>query len=252
MDAYWSAKIMQAALGAGGAAIGFFVIVGITKLFNVSKTASDTAKRYGCIIFALMAVQANGALSAFLNPDADIKRATEALNASSEKMISEAKPENGKTASEVMAEKSRASSVELLSKMPKSEQTEAAADQFFGFFIVNTRIRPEYCSALGVQIPSFVKEFTAVNQKSLDVARTVEAKNAQWDEEKIYRMIRPSMIKNIDFMMKDEAIKLNMNDKELCAAYESQAVSAAQGFRFADLMPVPAKLLTNHDASSPR
>lgn len=240
MDAFWAEKLGQIVIGAIGGGVGFILFNLGANILKVSDSTNKKITRYGVVICAIAAVQILGAIS---QPDTTTQT-VEKMDATMTQAIAEAKPLDGKSATEVMAENMKRKANDSLASLPDGrKKLDAVANQFLGFYLVNARTRPEYCSNLGVAIPTFVSEFDKINQRELISARKIQALSPEPDEEKFYQLTKSSMLKTIAFAMKDQASQLKMTEKELCQAIESNAIDVAGSFRFSGLMPSQSKVL---------
>ena len=103
----------------------------------------------------------------------------------------------------------------MASQTDAGKRAATAADTFWGFFFVNTRMRPEYCSAHGVDIKQFVAEFERIHQKEVATARRLYAQRGM-DENKLYEAIRPTASKVIEQDMQDIAKTQKVSAKTAC------------------------------------
>ncbi len=240
MDAFWTEKLGQIVTGAIGGGVGYLLLNLGAKLLKLRDSTSEKVTRYGAVVCAIVAVKLLGAIS---QPEITAQ-AVEKMDATITQAMTEAKLVDGKSATKVMSENMQKKANDELAKIPDGrKKLDAAANQFLGFYLVNARTRPEYCSSLGVAIPTFVNEFDKINQRELKSARKIQATSPEPDEEKFYQLVKASMLKTITFAMKDQASQLKITEKELCQAFESSAIEVASSFRFSVLMPSQSKVL---------
>lgn len=240
MDAFWAEILGQIVTGAIGGGVGYLLLNFGVKLLKLRDSTSGKVTRYGAIVCAIVAVKLLGAIS---QPEITTQ-AVEKMDATITQAMTEAKPVDGKSATEVMAENMRKKANDELTRLPDGrKKLDAAANQFPGFYLVNARTRPEYCSSLGVAIPTFVSEFDKINQRELISARKIQATSPEPDEEKFYQLVKASMLKTLTFQIKDQASQLKITEKEFCQALESSATEIAGRLRFSELMPSQSKVL---------
>lgn len=90
-----------------------------------------------------------------------------------------------------------------------------AAIMYFGFYLVNTRERPDFCNEQGVNISPFVSTFLKVQRSVHAKAKTVLSQTP-YTEDKLYEMLQPQMRKIISQDMQDIASKSNTTIKGAC------------------------------------
>lgn len=157
MDAFWAEKLGQIIAGAIGGVVGYPLFKLGAKLLKLPDRTNETVSRFGVVVCAIVAVKLLGAIS---QPDMTT-RAVEKMDATVNQAIIEAKPVDGKSATDVMAENMRKKANDELDSHPDGrEKLDTAANQFLGFYLVNARTRSEYCLSLGVAIPTFVASST--------------------------------------------------------------------------------------------
>ena len=240
MDAFWTEKLGQIVTGAIGGGLGYLLLSMGAQLLKFRDSTSEKVTRYGAVVCAIVAVKLLGAIS----QPPTTAQAVEKMDTTITKAMSEAKPVDGKSATEVMGENMRKKANDELARLPDGrKKLDAAANQFLGFYLVNARTRPEYCLSLGVAIPTFVSEFDKINQRELISARKIQATSPEPDEEKFYQFVKASMLKTLTFQMKDQTSQLKMTEKEFCEALESSATETAGRLRFSELMPSQSKVL---------
>ena len=240
MDAFWAEKLGQIVTGAIGGGLGYLLLSLCAKLLKLRDSTSVKVTRYGAVVCAIVAVKLLGVISQPPNT----AQTVEQMDATVTQAMSEAKPVDGKNATEVMGENMRKKANDELAKLPDGrKKLDAAANQFLGFYLMNARTRPEYCLSLGVAIPTFVSEFDKINQRELISARKIQATSPDPDEEKFYQLVKASMLKTLTFQMKDQSSQLKMTEKEFCEAFESSATEIAGRLRFSELLPAQSKVL---------
>lgn len=240
MDAFWAEKFGQVVTGAIGGGLGYLLLHLCTKLLKVRDSTSVRVTRYGALVCAILAVKLVGLISQPPNNAQTVEK----MDAMITQAMKEAKPVDGKSAAEVMAENmQKKANDELAGLSDERKILDAAANQFMGFYLMNTRTRPEYCLSHGVPIPTFVSEFDKINQRELISARKIQATSSDPDEEKLYQLVKASMLKTLTFQIKDQSSQLKITEKEFCQAFESNATEIVDRLRFSELMPSQSKVL---------
>jgi hypothetical protein len=240
VDAFWAEKLGQIVAGAIGGGTGYLLLDLGAKFLKLPDSTKEKVSRFGAIVCAIVAVKLLGAMS---QPEITTQ-AVQEMDATINQAIIEAKPVDGKSATDVMVENMRKKANDELDKHPDGrEKLDTAANQFLGFYLVNARTRQEYCLSLGVAIPTFVSEFDKINQRELISARKIQASSPLPDEEKFYQSVKASMLKTLTFQMKDQASQLKMTEKDFCQALESNPTEIAGRLRFSELMPSQSRVL---------
>jgi hypothetical protein len=97
------------------------------------------------------------------------------------------------------------------------ERDGTAADNFWGFYLVNTRSRLDYCAAKGVDIGPFVRAFADFHVQEVAIATDIYRASPQRPPvDKIYDMIKPDLEATVAQDQADMATSLNMTRKEAC------------------------------------
>lgn len=121
---------------------------------------------------------------------------------------------------------------EKLAKQSGSERATAAADMFFGFFFMNTKLRPAYCAERGVNIAPFVKAFTEKHSEHLARAKAIYAE-AGADPEANLPTLKASFASFVEQDMKDVATGAEVPLEAACDLFKDNAQA------FADALVVP-------------
>lgn len=101
-----------------------------------------------------------------------IEKASEIVGKKLDDLVHEAsKDTSGKDPVMVVQETAIKQSSKALSEKSGADKADEAAMQFIGFYYLNTRTRSDYCRSLGVDISSFISEFSSLH-------RTLHAKSA--------------------------------------------------------------------------
>ena len=124
----------------------------------------------------------------------------------------------------------------------KAKQASTAADQFWGFFLVNTRTRFDYCKEQGVDISSFVKAFERIHGKEVARASAIYAREGA-DIDKIYGMLKVTNRKVIEDDMQGMAKTHNTNLREVCRAFAENGQEIADEMQLSKAHPVLHQVL---------
>jgi hypothetical protein len=105
-----------------------------------------------------------------------MQEAGETASATADKEVRAAQNQatSGKTATEILVDKSRKEMTATLSETTTDKKKLMSASNFFyGAYFMNTRSRPNYCAALGVSIRSFVTEYRQRNKELFEIAEKI-------------------------------------------------------------------------------
>lgn len=137
-------------------------------------------------------------------------------------------------------------SAKLNAESDKTRRLQTAASNFFGFFLVNTRQRPEYCREHGVDIAPFVSAFEQGHRKELAKARAALS-GTQVDDDKLYAMLKPQFRQIIDQDMKDIAAANNASIKQACELIATNGQALAQAMHLSKIQPAVYGVLSADD-----
>jgi hypothetical protein len=124
----------------------------------------------------------------------------------------------------------------------RAKQANTAADQFWGFALVNTRSRVEFCRELGVDISSFKQAFESVHREEIARATAIDARR-NVDREKVYQVLREQMRRSTEQDMRDLAKGANTDLPGACRAVAENAAALAEEIRFSKSLPAVHKAL---------
>lgn len=144
----------------------------------------------------------------------------------------------------IQQERIERSTEKLASETDEVKRKTLAADMFLGFFFVNARTRPEFCSEQGVNIQPFVNAFEDAHANEIAKARSIKAR-ASVDEKKLYTLIQPQLRKTIVQNMNDIATSEKISLKEVCQRFSENADAIVQEMQLAKVHPVLFKALTS-------
>lgn len=238
-ERFWTVKLGYILIGAIAGGGGYFILGLASKYLKISDTIGKKVSGFGALACSVIAVN----LASPVILEAAIQNSTKKADAKIIQAIAEAKPIGGKSASEALAENMQKRAAEELNKSEGRNKQHTAAAQFFGFYFINTRARPEYCDSLGVAIPSFVKEFDNLNKRQLIAARQILETSLNPGEERLYQNMKPSIFKTVVFGIKDQAKQYKMTERQFCEATEANAKEIARSFTFDIMLPAQSKLL---------
>lgn len=239
MNEFWTVKLGYILIGAFAGGGAYFILSWASKYLKIDDTVGKRTAGFGAIVSSVIAVN----LASPMILEAVIQNSTKKADTKIAQAIAEAKPIGGKSASEALAENMQKRAAEELNKSEGRNKQNIAAAQFFGFYFINTRARPEYCDSLGVAIPSFVKEFDKLNKRQLMAARQILETSLNPGEEKLYQNIKTSIFKTVVFGIKDQAKQYKMTESQFCEATEANAKEIARLFTFDIMLPAQSKVL---------
>ena len=113
-----------------------------------------------------------------------------------------------------------------LSQLDGADRANFAAENFFGFLWMNTRLRRDYCEDLGVDITPFVRVFSEAHVQERERAEEI-FRNAGTNEEEMWRLYRQQEYLHA-------FIRQDMQDFQKGAELDSQNAACAAFIEFAD------------------
>jgi hypothetical protein len=129
--------------------------------------------------------------------------------------LSREKPEDRTSA--VEQREATESMARKLAAQSGPQRAGTAADNFWGFYLVNTRARLDYCAAKGVDIGPFVRAFADYHAAEVAIATDIyRASPERPPVEKLYDMIKPDLEATVAQDQADMATNLNVTRKEAC------------------------------------
>jgi hypothetical protein len=123
-----------------------------------------------------------------------------------------------------------------------TERLQFAISGFFGFYLINTDIRLNYCRELGVDISLFVTAFTHANQDVYDKAKLLGA-TYDVSENRVLFKLEPSLADMISKSMAEQAEAAGTTTAELCERIRYNPEVMASGLVFSRSKPDIYKLL---------
>lgn len=133
-------------------------------------------------------------------------------------------------------------SEDMLSGKTGEEKAQNAADQFLGFYLMNTRIRADYCKALGVDISPFVNAFAMEHYKLHEKMQAIHARKtpqltADEVEGQLYTLLLPTSQKMVSDDMAALANKNNISETRACSVIASKGFAVASAMNVSKLNP---------------
>jgi hypothetical protein len=104
-----------------------------------------------------------------------------------------------------------------LARQSGAERAGTAADNFWGFYLINTRARRDYCAGKGVDIGPFVRAFEDYHAPEVAIATEIyRASPERPGVDKLYEMIKPDVEATVAQDQADMAAGLHVSQKEAC------------------------------------
>lgn len=126
------------------------------------------------------------------------------------------KPEERPSA--VAQQEATESMARKLARQTGAERAGTAADNFWGFYLINTRARLDYCAGKGVDIGPFVRAFEDYHAPEVAIAKDIyRASPERPPVDKLYEMIRADVEATVAQDQTDMAAGLHVSQKEACA-----------------------------------
>jgi hypothetical protein len=130
-------------------------------------------------------------------------------------------PEQSKTEA-TMAAATKVGNADLANTKTTETKIEKAADQYLGFYAMNTVLRPKFCERLGVPIPLFVAAFKRVNAEETRIASVEWAKQKE-SPDALIKVITPTLMPYLEQDMADITKSLNLStSKQSCQVFEAK------------------------------
>jgi len=117
-----------------------------------------------------------------------------------------------------------------------TKQASTAADQFWRYFWVNTRMRFDYCKEQGVDISAFTQAFENLHRDDVKRASAISAREGA-DKEKIYSLLKSEHRKVIEDDMLGIARANNTDLREVCRSLAEHGLEAADAMQLAKVNP---------------
>lgn len=132
----------------------------------------------------------------------------------------------------------------LESDIEPNQKLKSAVSMFMGFYFINTRGRPAFCSEQGVDISSFVMAFEQEHASELTKVRSVLSK-ASFTEEQLYNVIKPQMRKQVIQDMNDLASMSKIGLTEACQLLADNGDATAADMHISKIQPLVFDVIKN-------
>lgn len=112
-----------------------------------------------------------------------------------------------------------------------------AANNFYGYYMLNVDGRQKYCEKVGVKIPKFINAFKNFNQPLFDKASKVQADEQKrngriLNYDQLSAALMPSFSRILDQDFSDIKKTYNLNDAEACELFENNANEIVKGMDY--------------------
>jgi hypothetical protein len=116
----------------------------------------------------------------------------------------------------------------LTNEKDENKKLNLAADNFFGYYLINAEGRKKYCEKFGVKIPKFVNAFKSYNQQLFDRASKIKddeqkRSNKTLTLDQIFVIVEPSFNRLLDQDFSDMRKAYNLSEVEACELIEENA-----------------------------
>lgn len=166
------------------------------------------------------------------------QRAVSAVNQSIEQLKKDAVLKHPNTDLSIAMQQEAISQAQtkLTTQTDKKKQLEDAASMFMGFFLINTRTRPEFCNEQGIDIQAFVTAFEKQHGVELRKARQVMIDSGM-DDNKLYSLLEPQFQKMLLQDMNDISSTNKISMKDTCSLIADQGESLATRMHISKTQP---------------
>jgi len=130
----------------------------------------------------------------------------------------------------------------LANTKSEREKINRAADMFFGYYFINTRSRNAFCGKRGIDISSFVKLFSALNDQEFKKAKLIY-KQAGKNEEKLWSKIESIQYRIVSQDMQDTANFYQITLDDACRFLAKNAADVVPAMRLSKTLPDAHKAL---------
>ncbi|MFL6621879.1 MAG: hypothetical protein ACJ8NR_04595 [Sulfurifustis sp.] len=146
--------------------------------------------------------------------------------------------------SEAMGREAVAKTSEQLSAEGDEKTRRArAASSYFGFYLVNTRTRPEFCRQQNVDITPFVSAFEREHKAESAQARAALAA-VDTDENQLFGLVEKQLKQVIVQDMNDIAASNKVSVREACQMIASNGETVAAEMHISKVQPAVYRTLT--------
>jgi hypothetical protein len=150
------------------------------------------------------------------------------LAADVERMKAQAALEHpGLTASEALKQTAATQAGKHLEAQSPEARAQVAAEMFFGYYFLNTRVRVAYCRARQVDLGPFVKAFDREHAAELARARAIFAAQGT-DPETLVPVMHETFLPVVEQDMKDIAASVEAPLDRACVLFNDNAATLAK------------------------
>lgn len=151
------------------------------------------------------------------------------------------------TAYVVLEEAVKKSNASLARETNLTKKADEAANQFLGFYLVNTKALAEHCRRLGVDIAAFVQAFAGEHAALYQKSRQIHDRDpdgADKMEAEVYRALEPQLDQMMADSMKAAAQQYGASEQQVCQAIADHPKEMASQFTLAKVNPGLHQALT--------
>lgn len=137
---------------------------------------------------------------------------------------------------------------ELLSRTAGTAKLVDAANQYMGYYVVNTRARVEYCKSEGVEIAPFVASFGRMNEDLYRRAGAILSRVGQRGldlDPKLYNTLKPQLLDMVRLGIAESAKQNSVSNAEVCRWLAEFPDAAAANLALAQLNPMLNQIILN-------
>lgn len=112
-----------------------------------------------------------------------------------------------------------------------------AANNFYGYYILNVDGRQRYCEKFGVRIPKFINTFKNFNQQLFDKASIIQAEENRRNSRTLsYDQLSTALLPTFNRILVQDFADIkktyNLNDAEACELIENNANEIVKGMDY--------------------
>lgn len=134
----------------------------------------------------------------------------------------------------------------------ENKKLNIAANNFYGYYMLNVDGRQKYCEKFGVKMPKFINAFKNFNQQLFDKASKIQAeeqrRNGQmFSYDQLSAALVPTFSRILDQDFSDIKKIYNLNDAEACELLENNAAEVVKGMDYKQRNVQAAALLLSYN-----
>jgi len=133
---------------------------------------------------------------------------------------------------------------DLRSQLTEQKRLAAAAAQFFGFYLMSTQTRADYCREQGVDIETYLDAFRRAHATELAKVRKATLQNPI-DEIQLYAELEPEFRKAAVQGFKDFASMYKISIRDTCKLFSKNGPAMAGAMHLSKLNPSLYQMITN-------